>query len=124
MATTETEPFSSYSADQEREKREVDAAPTLAEKSQAVESQPFAAPSRQDDDRKQYLSGVKLILLLGAMTVPMFLVLLDMSIIATVCIRSYSILESPRFLVLWLITAQTLFRQSLESLVTSTLCKT
>jgi hypothetical protein len=101
MATTETEPFSSHSADQEREKREVDAARTLAEKYQSEESQPFATPNRHGDDGKQYLSGVKLILLLGAMTVPMFLVLLDMSIIATVCtcIQSYYILEPPHFLV-------------------------
>ena len=88
MATPEVEAFSTQTPDLEHEK-ETEAVSPPAEDPQGEE---------QVDNENHYLSGTKLLFLLGAITVPMFLVLLDMSIMA--------------------------FRQSLGSQATSTLCKT
>lgn len=85
MAASEVEGFSTHTPNREQEK-ETDAVRVSTEPRRGEE---------QVDDENQYLSGTKLVLLVGTVTVPMFLVLLDMSIIATVC-RLISSPSDPR----------------------------
>lgn len=85
-STKDSHSTSGYHSDEDAEKKQQDSSSNAVELKQEQTQEPPAAPVTTNDERK-YLTGLKLLAVMTAVSLPWFLMLLDISIVSTVSVK-------------------------------------